>query len=221
MISLLPRAVLLLLLSMNLGVALWWLSRPAPERVELPATDAGVPGLLLLSEAEAAGAAGEVAEAPFDPGPDADELCLSIGPLLTQADLRRAVGQLSPRVNRIQFRETVARVDRGYWVHLPAPGNREEALQLARQLSQRGLRDYYVVTAGERQNMISLGLFRELRNAETRQREVQAAGFDARMEARSDDQPQYWIELAAMPDFDWREAMGGYAGVQAEPIPCR
>lgn len=217
----LVRAILLLLLSMNLGVALWWFVRPAPPRQVLPAMQPDVPGLRLLSEREVQGGAAEVAEVPFDPGPEAQELCLALGPLLTQADLRRAVAQLSPQVNRIQFRETVARVERGYWVHLPAPGNREQALQLARDLSQRGLRDYYVVTAGERENMISLGLFRELKNAETRQREVIAAGFEAQLEPRTDDQPQYWIELAAMPDFNWREAMGGYAGVDARPMPCR
>lgn len=217
----LARVTLLLLLSMNLGVGLWWVSRPAAQRVQLPSTEPGVPGLRLLSEVEAAGSGAEVAEVPFDPGPEQQEVCLAVGPLLTQADLRRAVGQLSPQVNRIQFRETIARVERGYWVHLPAPGNREQALQLARELSQGGLRDYYVVTAGERENMISLGLFRELKNAETRQQEVVAAGFDARLEPRTDDQPQYWIELAAMPDFNWREAMGGYAGVDAQPMPCR
>lgn len=217
----LARVILLLLLSMNLGVGLWWISRPAVERVQLPATEPGVPGLRLLSEIEAAEGGAEVAEVPFDPGPATQEVCLAVGPLLTQADLRRAVGQLSPQVNRIQFRETIARVERGYWVHLPAPGNREQALQLARDLSQRGLRDYYVVTAGERENMISLGLFRELKNAETRQQEVITAGFDARLEPRTDDQPQYWIELAAMPGFNWREAMGGYAGVDAQPMPCR
>lgn len=215
----LARSLFLLLLSMNVAVALWWATRPAPPAPNLPATETGIPGLRLLNELES-GANEGVAAAPFYPGPGADEVCLALGPFLTQVDLRRAVAQLSPQVNRLQFRETVVRVERGYWVYLPAPGTREQALQLARELAQRGLRSYYVVTAGERENTISLGLFRELGNAETRQAEVTAAGFDARLETRSDEQPQYWVEIAAPASFNWREAMGGYAGVESRPLPC-
>lgn len=217
----LARVVLLILLCMNLGVALWWGLRPQLAPPPAALTEPDVPSLRLLSELAPPQGVAEVADVPFDPGPGTEELCLSIGPFLTQVDLRRAVGLLSPQVNRIQFREALVRVERGYWVYLPAPGAREQALQLARELSSRGLRDYYVVTAGERENTISLGLFRELANAERRQQEVEAAGFEPRLEARADDQSQYWIELAAAPGFDWREPLGGYAGVDARPMPCR
>ena len=47
------RALIVLLLVMNVGVALWWALRPAPA-VELPpALPADVPRLLLASEADA------------------------------------------------------------------------------------------------------------------------------------------------------------------------
>ena len=87
------------------------------------------------------------------------------------------MGAFTPNAERIQFRETRSLANRGYWVFLPAQGSRDKALSIARELSAKGLRDYYVVTAGERENTISLGLFRDLSNAEQRHEQVRQAGF--------------------------------------------
>lgn len=221
----LARAVLVSLLLMNLGVAAWWgLRRPPPEP-RPPATDAAIPPLRLLAENEAAdsgllSAAAESVGQPPPAGGLPDQQCLQIGPFLTQADLRRALGALTPVANRIQFRENRVVANRGFWVYLPAQGTREAALAAARELSARGLRDYYVVTAGDQENTISLGLFRDRGNAEGRQREVQALGFAPQLSERTEEIPNYWIELAAAEGLDWRVQLGGYAGVDATPRPC-
>jgi hypothetical protein len=110
--------------------------------------------------------------------------------------------------------------NRGFWVFLPAQGTREAALAAARELSAQGLRDYYVVTAGDQENTISLGLFRDRGNAETRRREVEALGFTPELQERTEEIPNYWIELAGAPDLDWRASLGGYAGVEGRPLPC-
>jgi hypothetical protein len=167
-----------------------------------------------------------VADAPELAGPaepaggDPTLHCLRLGPFLTQADLRRAVNALTPAVERIQFSETRALTNRGFWVYLPAEGTREAALATARKLSAQGLRDYYVVTAGDRENTISLGLYRDLPNAEARRNEVQALGFVPQLSERQDETPNYWIELAAPKDLDWRAQLGGYAGVDEASIDC-
>ena len=216
----LPRALFILLLAMNIGVAVWWSLRPDIEPRRFAASEPAVASLELLSEAEGRGSVAELAEAPvpMDPGPDA--VCQRIGPFLTQADLRRALGALTPAVSRIQFRETRSLALRGYWVYLPAQSTREAALSTARELAARGLRDYYVVTAGDRDNTISLGLFRDVNNARQRQADVQAMGFAAELGERTEDVPQYWIDLAAAAGFDWRARLGGYAGVGAQRIDC-
>jgi len=219
----LARALVLSLLLMNLGVGVWWWLRPATPPPPRPTTETGVPTLPLLSEVENAG---RIAEAPAragtpDPvGGSPDQACLRIGPFLTQADLRRAIAALTPAVDRIQYRESRVLTNRGFWVFLPAQETREAALASARELSARGLRDYYVVTAGDRENTISLGLFRDRPNAETRQREVQALGFAPELQERQEETPNYWIELAAERGLDWRASLGGYAGVEAESIVC-
>lgn len=222
----LSRALIALLLTMNLGVALWLWLRPVPESVEpqMRADDA-TPSLVLLSEEDSEpDATGTVAEpdSPPEPTPGLDRLaCIEIGPFLTQADLRRAMNAFTPSAERLQFRETRALASRGYWVYLPAQGTRDAALAAARELSGKGLRDYYVVTAGERENTISLGLFRELSNAQQRHAQVRAMGFDAQLQPRSDEIPNYWIDLAVEAGLDWHSRIAGYPGVTGTQVACQ
>jgi hypothetical protein len=216
----LPRVLVILLLVMNIGVAAWWFLRPEHEPRRFAPTEPAVAGLELLAESEARGSVAEMAEAPQPIQPSADAVCQRIGPFLTQADLRRVIGALTPVVQRIQFRETRALARRGYWVYMPAQATRDAALATARELAARGLRDYYVVTAGDRENTISLGLFRELDNARKRQADVQGMGFSAELGERTEEIPQYWVDIAADPRFDWRAQLGGYAGVESSRIEC-
>ena len=213
------RAVLLLLVCMNAGVGLWWALHRDPVHQPLPALERGVSGLTLLRETERSPlpAAAELEAAPE---PLADmPICLSIGPFETPADLRAAMGRLMPQVGRIQFRELPATALRGYRVFLPAAASRAEALSSARALAARGLRDYYVVTAGEQQNTVSLGLFRDLENAKRRQQEVSALGYVATVEARTEQVPQWWVDIAAPEGFDWTRVLPG-ATAQARNVPC-
>lgn len=220
----LSRILVLVLLVMNLGVGLWWWLRTSPPEPVVASTEQGVPSLQLLSEL-AVTAAEPPAEAesvgPPTPlsAPEARD-CLKLGPWVTQVDLRRAMNVLTPAVNRIQFRETREVIRRGYRVFLASPGSREEALAAARQLSARGLTDYYVVTAGNDQNSVSLGLFRDENNANTRLRQVRAQGFDAQMEPRNDELPQYWIDIDVDQGVDWRVLLGRQGDIGAEPIAC-
>jgi hypothetical protein len=215
------RALVILLIAMNVGVAAWWALRTEPQAGAQPATEPAIPSLQLLSEVEPA-PADDVAEPVGPPQPPPlQRLCMEVGPFLTQADLRRAVNALTPAASRIQFRESRAVIRRGFRVFIPATRDRETALATARQLSARGLRDYYVVTAGEQENTISLGLYRDQGNAQRRRQEVAALGFDVRMEPRNEELPQYWIDLDVAADYDWRSTMGGYAGVGSREIACQ
>jgi hypothetical protein len=220
----LSRIVVLVLLVMNLGVALWWWLRPDAPTPQVTATEAGVPALRLLSE-QAAGDDLPPDEAetvgppkPLTP-PEARD-CLQLGPWVTQIDMRRAMNVLTPVVNRIQFRETREVIRRGYRVFLTSPGSREEALAVARQLSARGLSDYYVVTAGDDQNSISLGLFRDENNANARLRQVRAQGFDGQLEPRNDELPQYWVDIDVDQGVDWRSLLGRQGDIGTLPIAC-
>ncbi|MBK8285829.1 MAG: SPOR domain-containing protein [Ahniella sp.] len=218
------RVLFVLLLAGNIGVAAWLWLAPKPSVAAMPVTDVGVPQLVLLSEQMgAAASAAELAEAPRSATDLARLSCTQLGPFGTQADLRRTMAALTPRVDRVQFRETRTTRSRGWWVFLPAFSDRTSALSAARTLSGQGIRDYYVVTAGDQQNTISLGLFRDRENAERRVAEVQALGFLPGISERQDELPEYWLEFATVvgAEVNWRDIVPDTANLVATPIGCR
>src|SRR5579875_1944771 len=195
------RLLFLLLLALNLGAAAWLLfgtGRPAPPRPAPPA----------------ASASGEA-------GPPADR-CETLGPFQTQTDMRAAMQALSPHVPRIQYRQEQVNQLHGYWVYLPATADRESALATARALSAKGIQDYYVVTAGDQQNTISLGLFHNRDNAQRRLDRIAALGFAPKLKERVETQPAYWVDYALPRQgaFDWKTWLVGRSDLEARPVDC-
>ncbi|HEY2395800.1 MAG TPA: SPOR domain-containing protein [Rudaea sp.] len=217
------RMLFLLLIALNIGVGCWLYFAPESAATLLPSTDAGVPKLILLSEQEPAteSNAAELATAPESTADLHNDRCSSIGPFATQADMRGAINALTPLVSRIQYREAQATETRGYWVYLPALSSREQALAIARQLSAKGVRDYYVVTAGDQQNTISLGLFRDRGNADKRRNEVAALGFNPDLVTRTEELPVYWVDFATDPQrpLDWRTRVA-QRDLREEAVTC-
>ncbi len=217
-----PRVLFLLLLALNIGGACWIAFAPHPVAVSRAASDPGVPRLVLLSERDAGvGAAGGQAPATHGMASGTD-VCASIGPFQTQSDMRATLNALTPQVKRIQYRDARATQSRGFWVFLAALKSREEALGVARALSAKGVRDYYVVTAGDQLNTISLGLFRERANAERRRAEITAMGFNPQMIQRTEELPVYWIDFAREGErtVDWRARVSNPGDLREQAIDC-
>jgi cell division septation protein DedD len=212
------RLLFLLLLALNLGAGAWLLFGRAPVRALPPATDPGVTELHLLS--------GQPAKAPprlpVASAPVIAETCSTLGAFTTAVDMRTAMQALSPHVARIQYREEQISHSHGYWVYLPATADREAALDEARSLADRGINDYYVVTAGDAQNTISLGLFDNESNAQNRVARLKQLGFPAQVKQRIDTEPAYWVDYAVKQGqaFDWTTWLPGRSDLQARPIDC-
>ncbi len=213
------RALIVLLLCMNVGVALWWSAHHEAPAKPLPRAEPGIGQLHLLGELKHRSAVDAVELSAEPEVLDSSAVCLSLGPFQTQAALRSAMNLLLPKVERIQFREVAALAIRGYRVYLPASANREQALDTSRALSARGVTDYYVVTAGDQQNTISLGIFGRLDNANKRHDELAALGYQATVEPRTEPVQQWWIDLAAPAEFHWR-AIVTDTGIDAEVTTC-
>jgi hypothetical protein len=84
------------------------------------------------------------------------------------------------------------------------------------------VRDYYVVTAGDQQNTISLGLFHEQANAQKRLNEISALGFAPQLIARTEDLPVYWVDFAqnSAHPVDWRNHVNSQLDLRQQSVTC-
>src|SRR6185503_828246 len=106
-----------------------------------------IASLTLLAESDAARLQANAAVPANTPPPlTQDAVCQSVGPFESADALRRAMDALLPKVERIQYREVQAMALHGYRVYLPATPDRAGALAAARELTAKGVTDYYVVT---------------------------------------------------------------------------
>ncbi len=211
------RVVFFVLLAGNLGFYAWSLSQKPRQSasVQLPVADPGVPELQLIREREE-----QLLVSGGDLGGGTG--CFALGPFQTQTDLLRAFNAMAPFVAQSRQRQEVQTIDRGFWVYLQAVSTREEALNLARDLSLAGLKDYYVVTAGDRENTVSLGLFREEANALRRQSALLALGFDAQMTRRTEEALVFWLDYRRdeTKTAPWERVVASNPSVSQRPIAC-
>jgi hypothetical protein len=222
------RLLFVFLIALNIAVGAWLLLGQN-DALGRSATDPGIPILHLLSEDPPAAPtpafvatvaapsassqvpatsspalAGAAALSPSNDNPN--YACMALGPFATPSDLQNARDALANQVQRTRARQEQTMQSRGWWVHLPPTANHAAALAQSRLLGAHNVQDYFVISSGDDQNTISLGLFKDPANARKRRDEVVAAGFPAQMSERTEQVPEYWLDLvpANTAHFEWR-----------------
>lgn len=240
----LVRALIVLLLILNLGVALWWTTRGDAEAaspdVALPQGSERLRLLQETAQAPAAAAtatvaaptpdaattvatadAGEAeATTPPPPSPSATA-CFALGPFADVAARDRAQAALAPAVQRLALRE-VRTAPRGWDVRLVGLADRETANATATRLVAAGFKDHYILPAAETGTMdIALGRFGSEASAQRHQAALRGAGFDAVAgpigEAGAE---RYWIDVEAAAGFDVAGLRRVTGTARAERIGC-
>ncbi|MDI9238661.1 SPOR domain-containing protein [Lysobacter sp. LF1] len=239
----LVRALVVLLLVINVGVAAWWTLRapaPLPAAVEPPL---GVARLQLVSEARKpapAPAPISAPAAPSAPAPaapvvatpatapavpslsephDASVRCYSVGPFNDEAAAQHARELLMAVSTRVVPREQRAGTARGWRVYVPAAATPEAAKATADRISAAGFNDLMIVRQGSEANSIALGRYRNEDTAQRRAQSLVAAGFPARAEALGDGRLSLWLDLVAKPEFDPARVEAAVL-VPTRPLEC-
>lgn len=211
----LMRAVIVLLVIFNLGVAAWWITRSDPLPEQPVAMPRGVPELQLVVGPVAVVQPQEQVPAEMEDAvtETADSgvtgQCFSLGPLQDRAAAEALVVSAGARAARTRIREASSSAAGSYRIHMLPAASREEAQLLARRISEAGFDDYLLVTTGPEVNSIALGMYRNREGAQRRLEALQAAGFDARMQT-PDASVQWWLDV--MP-------AAGFAEAQARGLP--
>lgn len=210
------RALVLILILLNLGFLYWHTQHAVPSaRSAVPDTEIpgqpGVARLVLLAERERE-TNGQTAVSAVP-----ERRCETIGPLPDHAGAEAQRSRLEAQGASVSVRTVSQEVVSSYWVFLPALGSREEARRLAGMLTDRGVRDLYVINEGEHRHGVSLGLFSEHERARRRVEELEVLGHVPRIEARFRTQTVYWLDLTLSPDHPGLDIP---AGIGRMPRAC-
>lgn len=209
------RALIVLLVVLNLGVAAWWLTRPAVAPIAIAAAaPEGVARLQLLSEATpaAAPAAAVVVPAiaqaastepvsetvPAVTAATPELQCFSLGPFADQAAAAAAAARLGNQAVRPRPREVPGKAASAYNVVVPPAADREAAQAMAQRIGAAGFDDFLVINQGEQANGIALGRYGSREAAQRRQSALQAGGFAAQIQAvGAEGKAQWWLDVTA------------------------
>jgi len=184
------RFAVIVLLTANIGLWIWHKQlNELPElsslgqQPETPSVPANVPSIDVVLHAS-----------------DESTQCSSFGPLRTQLEQQRAVDRIRTFAQTVWIRDSRSVVERGWWVFMPAEDNRNLALKQAEAIAEAGIDDYFIVTAGDMENTISLGLYADEKHARERQAIIQGRGFDAEIGLRREPEPRYWVDYRLDPN---------------------
>lgn len=187
------RYLFILFLLANIAFFVWSKRlSPAPQDT-FKVVDDGVRKLELIAEVET--------DKPDNPivtevNSNLQQICYSAGPFDVEANVHAAKETLDPLVLKTNIRKITTTQEAGYWVYLPALASRSEALKKGRELAAAFIKDYYVVTSGDNENSISLGLYRESFNADNRIAELSSKGFQVSKEIRIEQWPEFWLDFS-------------------------
>lgn len=187
------RYFFILILLSNIGFMVWSQRVAEPSREAFTVTDPGIRKIELLSEITTQTRTTPVTSTDV---PQVQQICFSMGPFDSEAGIQASQEQLTPLVLKTNIRELTTTQEAGYWVYLPALPTRSEALAKGRELAAAKVKDYYVVTAGNHENTVSLGLYREQYNADNRIAELTRKGFNVQKEVRIEQWPEYWLDFS-------------------------
>lgn len=194
------RLLFVLALLSNIGLYIY-ARQNTPKQEKFIAVDVGVKKLVLLSELDVENTIWEGDDTEDDKAGEVfNQVCYSVGVFNAKSEIQPILDELKNSVIKIRTRKVISTQEAGYWVYIPALKSREEALSIGRQLSDNAIEDYYVVTVGENENTISLGLYRDSQNANARLQELISRGFNAEKQIKVEQWPEFWLDYAIAED---------------------
>ena len=111
-----------------------------------------------------------------------------------------------------------------YMVYIPPFSNESRALEELRVLRSQGV-DSFVITQGERQNGVSLGIFGAKVNADAYADQIERMGFTVVVEQLTREQEVFSLNLSgelllALPENYWDNFASRYPELKVEQKAC-
>ena len=120
--------------------------------------------------------------------------CFTLGPFSDLTTLRKLTREIKDYVLEASFRSAEEKEQTKYRVYLKSAGSMKRAKALTRELVNKGIKDYFIITSGPNKYGISLGYFSSKERAYRHARRVEKAGFDAIAEPVFRNYTIYWLD---------------------------
>ncbi len=193
------RWVFLSLVILNLIVMVWfWRDQAGTNMERINEPEQKGEALVLLSELDSSDI--DYKDMTTKTTKAAANRCYSVGPLADRIDAKH----LKVRAEALGFQSELRRLTTGtsteHWVHIPPQANRQQSLQLLRELQGRGF-DSYIITQGELAEGISLGLFRNEASAKNLAKKVRALDYNVVVKDVSRGEKELWLEFPQVTEL--------------------
>lgn len=229
------RWIVIILLMCNSIYFLWQFylvpSEPAYQMPSSQQLELGDP-LVLISERAAGELSGE-GEKPLEnqspediapPEPVEPPVCLMIGPFKEEVTGRQVVARLAALDIHPEMEELSSPGKPNYWVHIPPQSSRKVAIKLLRELQSKNI-DSFLITKGELENGISLGIFTKLESAEQVSSQRGGEGYDVKILTMPNYRKELWAvfddqQTVKFSDALWEIISEGNSGLQRRKNYC-
>ncbi|GAB3043069.1 SPOR domain-containing protein [Stenotrophomonas tumulicola] len=234
----LTRALIVVLVLLNISVALWWALRVEPATPE-PTPPSGVatlqlapvePGHARLPDAPAAlvdaTTLTEPPSAPESPSvsaPAAPPRCVALGPFAdpaAAATVQARLGGVLERMRAVEEQQAAGGSNARYRVLLPPAASREAAQETVQRIVAAGLGDYYIIAQGPEANAIALGQYRNREGAERRVTALRAAGFKPLLQGGGEATSTWWVQGALVAGQAANAARQRSGAAQQRSLDC-
>ena len=126
--------------------------------------------------------------------PSNAETCFTLGPFRKLDKLREFTRGIKDYVVTASFRSRQEQEQSLFWVYLEPESSALKAKILGKQLKDQKIKDYYVITSGDKKNGVSLGHFKEKDRAKAHAESVKELGFNPMIETVFRSYTIYWLD---------------------------
>lgn len=176
------RRLIVLAVFANIGIWLWRHFEPVTVQRTLPATESGLPGLILQQEYRQLQQGKQRLQGS----------CWRIGPYADEAAMSRAWQSLEYITLDVQKRRISPAGKTLYELSVPASASREAAALVAESLATTGIQSPQILS----DNTLFLGQYPDLARAEGIQRQAEQLGIEVLLASRRETlAAQWWLEV--------------------------
>ena len=211
------RALILILLGLNVFYFIWVLTVGKRGYVPPPRLEKGVPGLTLLplrnNDAYQSG------------NSKRQSSCYTFGPFNSEKTAKiiaRKINDfgLATEIHRQKTMQTL-----NFLVYLQAFPSREAAEKVTQDISKHEIKEFKIIERGPYENAIALGSFLSLDKARRHAEYVRFLGYDARYTTQKKQKELFWIDYdepfgSNAPVMRWTREIDASTSAQKIPNAC-